>query len=96
MPKSYFNFPGGIQLTQIGASWFVSYMYSVKKDPTHLNWKKVSTHSARSSVCAKNSAYHKIWINEIVGMNPNQLQRNAIGLTGQEILDMANVVQPLI
>ena len=96
MPRSSYNFAGGKQLTRIGASWFVSYMYSVHQDPTHLNWKNVSTYSARASLCAKNSAYHKTWINEIIGMNQKQLQRNKIGLTGQEILDMAKIVKPLI
>lgn len=89
MPRSYFNFPGGKQLTRIGASWFVSYLYSVNEDPTHLNWKKVSTYSARASLCAKNSAYHKTWIDEIVGMNPKQLQRNKLGLTGNDVITMA-------
>ena len=89
MPRTYFNFPGGKQLTRIGASWFVSYLYSVSKDPTHLNWKKVSTYSARASLCAKNSAYHKTWIDEIVGMNPKQLQRNKLGLTGNDVITMA-------
>lgn len=96
MPRSYFNFPGGKQLTRIGASWFVPYLYFVSKDPTHLNWKKVSTCSARASLCAKNSAYHKTWIIEIVGMNPKQLQRNKIGLTGQEIIDMAKILFSII
>lgn len=96
MPKSYFSFTGGKQLTRIGASWFVSYLYFVSKDPTHLNWKKVSTYSTRATLCAKNSAYHKTWINEIVGMNPKQLQRNKIGLTGQEIIDMAKILLPII
>ena len=96
MPKSYFKFAGGKHLTRIGASWFVSYMYSTLENPTHLNWKNVSNPSARASNCVRNSVYHKIWIDEIVGMNPKQLQRNKIGLTGQEILDMAKIVQSLI
>lgn len=96
MPRAYFKFAGGKYLTRIGASWFVSYMYGTLKDPTHLNWKNVSNPSSRASSCVSNSIYHKIWIAEIVGMNPKQLQRNKIGLTGQEILDMAKIVKPFI
>ena len=96
MPRSYFKFAGGEQLTRIGASWFVSYMYYTKKDATHLNWKKVSNPSVRASKCNKNSAYHKTWIKEIVDMNPKQLQRNKLGLTGNDIISMAKILLPMI
>jgi len=96
MPKSYFNFSGGVQLTRIGACWFVSYMYYKKVDNTHLNWKKVSTHPTRASNCIRNSVYHKAWIKEIVKMNPNQLEKNKLGLSGTDIICMAKVLLPII
>ena len=96
MPKSYFNFPGGKQLTRIGASWFVSYMYCIKKDPTHLNWKKVSNPSMRVSNCNKNITYHKVWIEEIVKMNSNRLGTNKLGLSGKDITSMAKALLSLI
>ncbi len=96
MPRTYFNFSGGEQLTRIGASWFVSYMYYTKKDPTHLNWGKVSNPSARVSKCNKNSTYHKVWINEIVDMKPNRLGKNQLGLSGSDIIAMAKVLLPII
>ena len=95
-PRSYYKVAGGEHLTRISASWFVSYMYCLKEDKTHSNWENVSDPINRASRCDNNRAYHKIWINEIVGMNPKQLQRNKIGLTGQEVLDMAKIVKPFI
>ena len=96
MPRSYYNFSGGEHLTRISASWFVSYMYYLKVDKTHSNWKNVSNPLNRVSRCDNNSVYHKIWINEIVGMNPKQLQRNKIGLSGNDVIAMANVLLPII
>lgn len=96
MPKSYFNFPGGKQLTRIGASWFVSYMYYKHIDPTHLNWKKVSNPSMRVSNCNKNITYHKVWIEEIVKMNSNRLGTNKLGLSGEDITSMAKALLSLI
>ena len=40
-----FAFEGGEDLTTMGATWFVSYCYYDKIDPTHKNWKKVETHT---------------------------------------------------
>lgn len=49
MPKSYFKFAGGEQLTRIGVSWFVSYMYYKIKDKSHKNWGNVSNSSYRKN-----------------------------------------------
>ena len=96
MPRSYYKFAGGKQLTRIGASWFVSYMYCKLENPAHLNWEKVSNPLERASKCVKNSAYHKVWIGEIVSMNPNRLKNNNLGLTGTDIISMAKVLLPKI
>lgn len=96
MPKSYFKFAGGKHLTRIGASWFVSYMYYQKVDKTHSNWKNISNPMDRAEKCNKYSIYHKVWINEIVGMNPNRLRRNQLGLSGNDIISMAKILLPKI
>ena len=96
MPRSYYKFAGGEHLTRISASWFVSYMYYLKVDKTHSNWKKVTKPMKRASKCDKNSTYHKIWIREIVGMNPNRLGRNKLGLSGTDIISMAKILIPKI
>ena len=96
MPRTYFKFVGGKQLTNIGASWFVSYMYYQKVDKTHSNWKNISNPMDRVAKCNKHSIYHKVWINEIVGMNPNRLGRNLLGLSGNDIISMAKILLPKI
>lgn len=96
MPRSYYKFAGGKQLTRIGASWFVSYMYYLKVDKTHSNWQNVSNPISRVTKCVKNSTYHKVWINEIVGMNHNRLNKNQLGLAGNDIISMAKVLLPII
>lgn len=96
MSKSSFNFIGGKQLTNIGASWFVSYMYYQKADKTRSNWKNVSDPMYRVAKCNNHSIYHKDWIREIEGMNPNRLGTNKLGLTGADIISMAKILLPKI
>ena len=96
MPRTYFRFSGGKQLTRISASWFVSYMYYMKKDTTHSNWKNVSDPMNRALRCDNNSAHHKVWISEIVNMNPNRLNKNQLGLSGNDIISMAKVLLSII
>ena len=95
MPKSYFNVSGGEYLTQIGASWFVSYLYFLKIDKVHLNWNKVSTVILRTKRFNKHSRFHKEWIQLIVNMEPKRLARNKIGLSGNDVVAMAKVLLPL-
>ena len=40
MASHNFAFEGGEILTGMGASWFVSYAYYEKVDPTHKNWAR--------------------------------------------------------
>lgn len=89
MPNNNFDFAGGEYLTKIGASWFISYMYYINKDRTHLNWKSISTVPTRVSYCNRYSRFHKIWIQEIINMDPKNLSRNKIGLSGIEVIKMA-------
>ncbi len=96
MPKGYFKCVGGEQLTRISASWFVSYMYYIKVDKTHFNWQKVCSCSSRISICDSNIAYHKVWMNKIVGMNPNRLGTNKLGIKGTDIISMAKILLPLL
>ena len=96
MPRTYYKFAGGKHLTHIGASWFVSYMYYSIEDKTHNNWKNVSNPMARASKCDNNSTYHKVWIEEIVDMNPNRLGSNKLGLSGNDIISMAKILLPKI
>lgn len=89
MPRSNFSFPHGEELTKIGASWFVSYMYYEKKDVAHKNWENVSAISSRKSRYNRCRRFHKEWLQRIIGMEPKRLDRNYIELTGAEIIEMA-------
>lgn len=84
-----FNLEGGAMLTQMGATWFVSYAYYEKIDNTHLNWKKVSTTQTRISTYNRSRYYHKYWLQEVVRMNETKLNRNSILLSAAETKVMA-------
>jgi len=86
-----FNFPGGEELTKIGASWFVSYWYGLK-NPTHQNWKKVGTHPTRANVFKSTTGYHNDWLKEIAKMNEDKLDTNEIGLTGVAVKKLAKML----
>ena len=92
MAAHHFNFEGGEILTGMGASWFVSYAYYEKIDKSHQNWSKVSTASSRLSKYNKGRAYHKAWLNEVLSMNPVNLDKNTIGLDAQETKAMAKAI----
>ena len=84
-----FNFDGCEYLTKMGASWFVSYSYFLKKDKTHLNWQNVETISLRTNVYNQTAEYHKYWMEQIIGMNNNLLNKNQLGLDAEAIKNMA-------
>lgn len=80
MAAHNFTFEGGEILTGMGASWFVSYAYYEKIDRNHKNWARVSTTQPRLSKYNKGKPYHKIWLKEVISMNPANLNKNTIGL----------------
>ena len=80
MATHCFSFSGGEILTRIGATWFVSYAYYERVDPSHLNWKQVSTFQSRISAYRSGEEYHESWLNEVLAMNPSNLNKNTIGL----------------
>ena len=96
MGKHEYKFNGGQYLTRIGSSWLVSYMYYLRIDKKHKNWENVSNPSDRIKKFNKCSQFHMEWLQEIVNMNPKQLNRNEIGLTGQEVIKMADELLTLM
>ena len=86
------TFEGRKILYKMGVSWFVSYCYYDKIDPTHKNWKKVETHNSRQSVYRRTAHYHRSWLEKVSGMNPKNLNKNEIGLTGDEVIKMAKIL----
>ena len=89
MASHNFLFEGGEILTKMGASWFVSYAYYEHIDSTHKNWATVSTAPSRISNYNKGRKYHKVWLNEVLFMNPVNLNKNTIGLNAAQTKAMA-------
>ena len=96
MKKHAYNFDGGDQLNKISSSWFVSYYWYKLKDANHKNWQRVSTYPSRISRFEKTKNWHKMWMETISKMNPDKLSQNKIGLTGNEIVDMATELLKLM
>ena len=92
MAAHNFSFPGGEILTGMGASWFVSYAYFDKIDKTHRNWERVSTYPSRISRYQKGQKYHKDWLQEVLNMNPDNLNKNTIGLSASQTKAMAKAL----
>lgn len=89
MASHNFYFTGGEILTGMGASWFVSYAYYEKIDNTHRNRDRVATTQPRISKYKKGIAYHKDWLMEVISMNPDNLNKNTIGLDAYQTKEMA-------
>ena len=89
MAAHNFTFEGGEILTGMGASWFVSYAYYERIDRTHMSWSKVATTQPRISKYNKGKPYHKIWLEEVILMNPANLNKNTIGLDASQTKRMA-------
>lgn len=92
MATHCFSFSGGEILTRIGATWFVSYAYYERVDSSHLNWKQVSTFQSRISAYRSGEEYHRSWLNEVLAMNPSNLNKNTIGLDAQQIKKMVREI----
>lgn len=84
-----FHFKGGGELTTMGAVWFVSYMWYNIIDKAHENWNYVSTVNQRISTYNRTIHFHIFWLNQILQMNPSNLNKNTIGLNGHEVINMA-------
>ena len=93
MGRHVFNFDGGSDLTTMGATWFVSYLYWLHIDKEANNWERVSTRDSRRNIFNRTRKYHQFWIGQILNMDETKLNRNEIGLTALEIKRMAKEVQ---
>jgi hypothetical protein len=90
-----FIFPGGEQLTTIGATFFVSYLYYLRVDPTHGNWETIKTKTARISTITSSKQYHRAWLGRVDQMSPANLGKNTLGLDGEEVKAMARAILAL-
>ena len=92
MSAHNFNFDGGEILRSVGATWFVSYAYYEKIDKSHRNWDRVSTAPSRLSSYNRGRCYHKSWLQEVLKMNPANLEKNTIGLSAEVTKKMAGEI----
>lgn len=91
-----FSFDGGEQLTTIGATFFVSYLYHQHVDSAHNNWDSIKTKNSRINTINRSEGYHRAWLNHIGGMSEANLSRNTLGLDGASVKKMALAIQKAI
>ena len=91
-----FNFEGGELLAAIGASFFVSYLYSQYVDPDHSSWTTIGTKASRVSTINRSKQYHRAWLGRVDQMSDKNLSRNTMGLRGEKIKVMARAVLAVI
>ncbi len=86
---SYTDCDGAEYLTSLSTSWFISYLYYLTIDPSHLNWQK---YKERISLFEQTRQYHTEWLKQAINRNPLRLDKNQIGLKGTQILTMAQTL----
>jgi len=91
-----FSFEGGEQLTTIGATFFVSYLYYLHVDSAHRNWEAIKTKKSRISTINKSECYHRSWLNQIGSMSEANLNKNTLGLDGVSVKKMALSIQKVL
>ena len=87
-----FNFYGGDILSDMGATWFVSYAYYTYVDKTHQAWKRTTTAKIRIKKYESSFSYHRYWLDKVQQMEDQRLATNRIGLMPEEIKRMAAAV----
>ena len=78
MPRHTFSFEGGDQLTTIGATFFVSYLYHRYVDSTHKNWDSIKTKKSRISTINRSENYHHHWLMHISNMSEANLNHSCL------------------
>ncbi len=91
--RHVFSFEGGDQLTTIGATFLVSYLFHQYIDSTHKNWEKIKTKNSRVSTINRSENYHRNWLNHIGSMSDANLNRNTLGLDAPVVKKMALEIQ---
>ena len=87
--RHVFSFDGGEQLTTIGATFFVSYLYCKYVDPNHRNWDSIDTKTSRISALNRAEGHHRAWLEHIGDMNDSNLNKNTLNLAGTVVKKMA-------
>lgn len=77
------------RLRSMGASYFVSRLFFEEIDNNHLNWKRAGSQTTRNTNFNNSRDMHIKYLEAVVGMSPNKLNTNTIGLSGRKIIKMA-------
>lgn len=96
MGRHTFSFDGGEQLTTIGATFLVSYLYYRHVDSTHRNWETIKTKTSRISTITNSEKYHRAWLERIGDMNDANLSKNTLGLDGAAVKVMARAILKVV
>lgn len=95
-----FKCNGGEIFSNVGASFFISYLYYLKVDKNHKAWDNLESKNSKShriSLIEQSSIYYKDWIDYVTNvMIPSQLNKNEIGLSDIEVVDMAKKLVPYV
>lgn len=90
MKKAHaFNFDGGMELSHMGATWFVSYAYHCSVNKKHVAWENVKTYSTRISVFNRTKKYHVFWLQQVLLMEDARLSTNKLGVEAKDVKNMA-------
>lgn len=78
-------------LTRMGASWFVSYSYYKYIDKYHNNWNKLKKNKVDFNIKIFNESkkYHYNFLKDIVKNVGCSVGKNKIGLSSDEVKEMA-------
>lgn len=87
-----YSFDRGEILSEMGASWFVSYAYYQNVDSNHYAWKRVSTYKDRIGTYKSSAEYHAYWLEKVLDMSISRLATNKMGLSGTEVKNMAKAI----
>ena len=87
--KHYFNFDGGDNLSQMGATWFVSYAYYKNIDKNHNAWMNTKTVQTRINCYNKTQIYHAFWLKKILLMDNKRLNTNSLNIDAETTKTMA-------
>ena len=90
-----FTFEGGEQLTTIGATFFVSYLFYRHVDSTHRSWESIQTKASRISTITSSKQYHRAWLERVDRMSDANLGKNTLGLDGVKVKTMARAILDL-
>ncbi len=91
--RNVFSFEGGEQLTTIGASFFISYLYHENVDADHKNWASIKTQKSRIATINRTKEFHQAWLKRVFSMKEVNLNRNTLELNGSVIKEMALSIQ---